>query len=502
MSTAMSELRERLGENADLGHAAGVLHWDQSTMMPPHGAAQRAEALGTLSRIAHDHFIDAETGRLLDAAEAQLGDAPADSDDVRLIWRTRLSWEKARRVPSALEAEITRASALGYEAWVTARKNDDFAAFVPYLRKNLDLKRKYVDCFDGYDVAYDVLLDDYDRGMKTAHVRALFDELKRELVPVIGQLRDQEIDVSSLHVTYPVEGQRKLVREVVTRMGFDDEGWRLDDTVHPFEASFGSGDVRITTRYEKGYFPMALYGGMHECGHGLYEAGIAASLQRTPLGHGTSLTVHESQSRLWENLVGRSRAFSGVLTPRVVELSGGALDGLDANTLFRAVNKVTPSLIRIESDEATYGLHIVLRFELEQELLDGKLDPNDLPEAWNAKMREYLGVEVPRDADGVLQDVHWSSGLIGYFATYALGNLVAGQLWETVQRQVPDLDSQIASGDLAGLRSWLRENVHQHGAKFDTTTLLDRVVGGPIAVAPFVRYLKAKLSDVYGVTLA
>jgi len=502
MATAIAALRERLGENTDLEHAASVLHWDQATKMPPRGAALRADALGTISRFAHEHFIDAETGRLLERAAAEVADHPADSDEVRLVHQVLRDWEKSRRVPSELAAELSKASALGYEAWVAAREKDDFAAFLPYLKRNLELKRRYVDCFEGYDEAYDVLLDDYDHGMKTARVRALFAELKGELVPLIAQLRDHEVDVSPLHVNYPVEGQRTLVDEIITRMGFDPQGWRLDDTVHPFATSFGANDIRITTRFTAEYFPTGLYGAMHECGHGLYNAGVSQALQRTPIGAGTSLTMHESQSRLWENLVGRSRAFSGVLTPRLVELSGGSLNGLSSDALFKAVNKVTPSLIRIESDETTYGMHIILRFELEQELLEGRLAPEDLPEAWNTRMEEYLGVKVPSNADGVMQDVHWSAGLIGYFSTYALGNLVAGQLWEKAHVDMPDLDAQIAAGELSGLREWLRTEVHQHGSKWNANELLPRVVGGPIAVPPFVNYLKAKLSDVYGVAFA
>jgi carboxypeptidase Taq len=271
--------------------------------------------------------------------------------------------------------------------------------------------------------------------------------------------------------------------------------------VHPFAVSFGSQDVRITTRWDESFFPMALYGAMHECGHGLYEAGIAPTLQRTPLGHAESLGLHESQSRLWENMVGRGRPFCGVLAPRIAELLGGPLAGLDRDTLYRAVNRVHPSFIRVEADEATYSLHIVLRFELEQELIEGRLAVKDLPEAWNARFKQYLGLDVPDDANGVLQDVHWSSGMIGYFPTYALGNLIGGQLWERAHHDIADLDEQLAAGELGGLREWLREHVHRHGAKFTMTEMLERVVSGPIEVPPFVAYLKRKLGDVYELEL-
>ncbi|HEY2161388.1 MAG TPA: carboxypeptidase M32, partial [Solirubrobacteraceae bacterium] len=278
-------------------------------------------------------------------------------------------------------------------------------------------------------------------------------------------------------------------------------GWRMDDAVHPFATSFGNRDVRITTRWDKTNLVSALYAGMHECGHCLYEAGIGDALQRTPLGQAESLSMHESQSRLWENMVGRGRPFCGVLAPRIAELFSDAVPNLQPDAFYRAVNRVTPPFIRVEADEATYGLHVILRFELEQELMEGRLPIADLPEAWNARVKEYLGLDVTDDAMGVLQDVHWSFGAIGYFPTYSLGNLIAGQLWDRVHQDVPDLDDKLAAGELGDLREWLREHVHQYGSKYSTTELLQRVVGGPIEVGPFVTYLKRKLSDVYDVEL-
>ena len=322
-------------------------------------------------------------------------------------------------------------------------------------------------------------------------------------MPLIATLAENadRVDDSCLHGAFPVERQRELVGDVVRMMGFDRQGWRIDDTVHPFATGLGAGDVRITTRWDETFFASGLYGAMHECGHGLYEAGIAQQLQRTPLGTGESLGIHESQSRMWENMVGRGRPFCGVLAPRIAALFGGSVAGLDPDTLYRAVNMVHPSFIRVEADEATYGLHIVLRFELEQELIEGRLGVDELPEVWNARFKEYFGLDVPDVALGVLQDVHWSAGLIGYFPTYALGNLIAGQLWQRAHADIPELDERFAAGELSPLREWLREHVHRHGAKFPTTELLQRVVGGPIAVQPFVGYLKEKLSDVYGVDL-
>jgi carboxypeptidase Taq len=493
-------LRVRLAELEDLRNTAHLLGWDQQTMMPPRGAAARAESLATIERISHDTFVSDETGRLLEEAGSRLNGVPDDSDDSRLVRVTRRHWEKARRVPSELAADLARAASIGQEAWVAARKNSDFSTFAPYLTRNLELTRRYVDCFDQFDCAYDALLDDFEPGMKTAQVAGLFSELKDELVPLIATVAEHQanVDASSLHGSFPIDKQRSLVDGVVSLMGFDHGSWRMDDTVHPFATGMGSGDVRITTRWDETYFASGLYGAMHECGHGLYEAGIADSLQRTPLGHGESLGIHESQSRMWENMVGRGRPFCGVLAPRISTEFG---DGIEPDALFRAVNRIEPSFIRVEADEATYGLHVVLRFELEQELIEGRLAVNDLPEAWNSRVKDYLGLEVTDDADGVLQDVHWSAGLIGYFPTYALGNLIAGQLWERVHADIPDLDQRIADAELAPLREWLREHVHRHGAKFSTPELLERVVGAPIAVAPFVTYLKDKLSVVYGIEL-
>jgi carboxypeptidase Taq len=507
VSERLDALKARMGRLSDLRHLSLLAHWDQQTMMPPCGGAARAESLATLELISHELLVDDETGRLLEGATADLHGAPEDSDDVAMVALVRREWEKARRVPPELAAELARAASVGQEAWVAARERSDFEAFAPYLEHNFELARRYVDCHagaDGFDCAYDVLLDDYEPQMKTGTVAALFDELREELVPLIAAVRSHAgaVDSSPVHVDFPVELQRRLVNETVSLMGFTPDAWRLDDTVHPFAISVGRGDVRITTRWDETYFPTGLYGAMHECGHGLYEAGIPDTLRRSPLGGGESLGLHESQSRLWENMVGRGRPFCSVLAPRIAELLGGPLADLHPDALYRAVNCVNPSYIRVEADEATYALHIILRFELEQQLLEGTLAVSDLPEAWNARFKEFFGLDVDDDANGVLQDVHWAGGLIGYFPTYALGNLIAGQLWELAHTQMPDLDERIATGDLAPLREWLGAHVHRHGSKLRTAELLEREGAGPISVVPFTTYLKRKLGEVYGLDLA
>jgi carboxypeptidase Taq len=500
MANPLEQLNERMAALSDLRVVAQLLDWDQQTMMPPGGAPGRAETVATVQRISHDMFVSSETGRLIEAAAGYLDGALPESDEASLVRVVRRRWEKARRVPGELAADLARAASVGQQAWIAARSESDFAGFAPYLERNFELVRRYVDCFDDLDCAYDAVLDDYEPGARTAEVAGVFDELKAELRKLIAAVGDHadRVDDSLLHGHFPIERQRVLVRWLLELMGFDRSSWRIDDAVHPFATGFGNRDVRITTRWDETYLPTSVYGAMHECGHGLYEAGVAQSLQRTPLGHPESLGLHESQSRLWENMVGRGRPFCGVLAPRIAETFGGAVAGLDGETLYRSVNHVAPSLIRVEADEVTYSLHIIVRFELEQELIEGRLAIRDLPEAWNARYQEYLGVEVPDDARGVLQDVHWSAGLIGYFPTYALGNLIAGGLLERAHADLPDLDEQLAAGELHGLREWLREHIHRHGAKFSTGELLGRVVGGPIAVGPFIDYLKAKLSQVYG----
>ncbi len=504
MSGELEELKRRLGRVSDLDYASSLGQWDQQTKMPARGAESRAEVLGTLAELSHREFIDAETGRLLDAAEGALDGADADSDDARLVALTRRRWAKDRRVPNELAAELAFAGSTGQEAWVAARAASDFDSFVPHLQRNVDLARRYVECqlgHDGYECAYDVLLDDYEPQMKTSQVAALFDELKGELVPMLAAIESSAgVDDRPLHAPFALSGQRALAREITGLMGFDETGWRMDDTIHPFATRVGVSDVRITTRFDEAFWPGALFGAMHECGHGLYEEGISPAYRRTPLGSIQSLSLHESQSLMWEDLVGRGRPFAGVLAPRIAALAGGELDQLSADQLFRAVNRVQRSYIRVEADEATYPLHIILRFELEQELIEGTLAVADAAEAWRARFEQYVGIPVTDDADGILQDVHWSSGLLGYFPTYALGKLIAGQLWERAHEQLPDLDASLAAGELSGLREWLRDHVHSHGAKYPTTELLAREVGGPISVGPFVRYLKRKLGDVYDIS--
>ncbi len=496
MDTAFRELQERLAEIADLGRAAGVLGWDQRTMMPPQGAEARAEALATVSRLAHERFVSDDVGRLLERLRPFEESLDRDSDEASLIRVARRDWEKDRSVPGELQAELTRAGSRGHAAWVAARAAGDFGSFLPFLKANLELKRRYIECFEPAEEPYDVLLDDYEPGMKTAEVREVFAVLRPALTEIVASA--PAIDASFLHGDFPVERQESFARDVLARLGFEDDAWRLDPTHHPFCISFSNRDVRLTTRYHDSDLE-SVWSTLHEAGHGLYAHGIAAPLQRSPLGHAPSLGLNESQSRTWENLVGRSLPFWRCFYPRLQEHFPAQLGSVELDAFWRAINRAEPGLIRVDADETTYSLHIILRFELEQELIAGTLAPEDLPEAWNARMRDFLGVDVPSDADGVLQDVHWSAGGIGYFPTYALGNVISLQIWEHVRRELPDLDAQLEAGELLELGAWLRERLYRHGRKFTPKETLERAIGTQeLDPQPYLAYLRAKMESLRG----
>ncbi|MEX2196752.1 MAG: carboxypeptidase M32 [Thermoleophilaceae bacterium] len=496
MQDALTQLRERLGEVSDLGSAATLLDWDQETTMPAGGAAARAEATATVRRLAHERFTDPALGELLESLREHEGSLPPDSDDASLVRVARRRHEKARRVPAELAGELARAESLGQRAWQAARDASDFAALRPALERNVALAQEYAACFGDAAEPYDALLDDYEEGMTGAEVAAVFADLREALVPLAAAIAGRDATPPGLTGPFALERQQALVREVVGRLGWNEQAWRLDDSAHPFSAPVGAGDVRITTRYDEDHLQSVL-AALHETGHGLYAQGIDPALRRTPLGSSPSMALDESQSRLWENVVGRGRPFVGYLHGLLAEAFPEALADVDADGLYRSLNSVSPSLIRVEADEVTYSLHVVLRFELERELISGDLAVADLPEAWNAGMRRLLGVEVPDDARGVLQDVHWAAGLFGYFPTYALGNVVALQVWERAREDLPGLDAELAQGDCAALGEWLREHLYRHGAKYTPAETIERVTGGPLDPAPLSRYLAAKYGELY-----
>jgi carboxypeptidase Taq len=488
-----AELKSRLTELWDLAKAATLLSWDQQTIMPPRGAAVRAEQLGTLSKVVHERFTSDEVGRLLEDLRGYEERLSYDSDEASLIRVARRDWEKERRVPTELREALARAAWQAYPVWVEARQSSNFDALLPFLEQNVALKRRYIECFE-VDEPYDALLDDFEPKMKTAEVRQVFERLKEGLVPLVAGASDQDVDDSCLHGRFPLEPQRRLDARIVEAFGFESGAWRIDPTEHPFASTLTTQDVRLTTRHREDEL-IGVFVTMHEAGHGLYEHGIDPALERTPLCRGASLALHESQSRLWENVVGRGRPFWRWFYPEVQRAFPEQLGAVELETFYQAINKVQPSLIRVEADEATYSLHIILRFELEQELIAGTIDLRDLPEAWNARMDEYFGIDVPDDANGVLQDVHWSRGSFGYFPTYALGNVISVQIWQRVLEAIPDVNDQIERGELGGLRTWLQENLHRHGRKFTPRETLERVVGTGLDPEPYLRYLDAKLGE-------
>jgi carboxypeptidase Taq len=499
-SDRLQPLRTALAEITDLATVQETLHWDYQVVMPPRGASLRAEELATMEGVLHEKSTSPELGNLLEEAATANGADP-ESDDAALVRVSKRDYDKAVRVPGELRSALARAGAHGHEAWVEARKSSDWSIFQPRLAELLELKRRYVECFPDVDDPYDALLDDYEPGMKTADVERVFAQLKDELVPFVAAIGERpQVDASSLsgEGAFPQERQKELISKVLAKVGFDPERWRLDISVHPFATGLGSSDIRITTRYDESFFSGAFFGAMHETGHGLYEAGSDPALDRTPLRGGASLGLHESQSRLWENYVGRGRPFIGWVLPQWQEAFPQKFGDLDADAAYRAVNRVEPSLIRVEADEATYCLHIILRFELERELLAGTIDLSDLPEIWDERMKKYLGIDVPDVSQGVLQDVHWSEGIIGYFPTYALGNIIAAQIWQAVRSDIPDLDDQLGRGEFAPLREWLRDRLHRHGRKFLPADMVQRVTGGSLDVAPYMQYLKSKLGPIYG----
>jgi carboxypeptidase Taq len=493
----LAALHERAAILSDLGHIHSLLFWDQNTMMPPHGARARGDHAATLEVVAHERLTDPELGRLLDALEPWAAGADPDADDVRLLRELRRDFEKAVRVPTSLAAELSRAAALGQAAWQEARAASDFSRFRDALERQLELRHRYVACFTGFEHPYDALLDDFEPAMTIAKLRPLLAELCDGLVPLVAEVASDGPKPAggAFGGPHEVEHQRRAVMDILEGVGFDPDGWRLDVAPHPFAQRIAPGDVRITTRYDAHDFTGAYFGSLHEFGHGLYECGIPDRLARSPLGTPVSLGVHESQSRLWENVVGRSRPFCAWALPRLAEHLPGLPAGMTVDGLYRSVNTVHRTLIRVESDETTYNLHIVLRFELELALMEGKLTVDELPQAWNEGIHRLLGLDVPDDAQGVLQDVHWGAGLIGYFPTYTLGNLMAAQLWETIRADLSAIDAQLERGDFGPLREWLGEHVHVHGRKLPPPELLARVTGQELAVEPFMRYLRAKLAD-------
>ncbi len=499
MEAKLQELKNRLVEVNDLESIGAVLNWDQSTYMPPGGAPARGRQMGTLALLTHQKATYPEIGHLLDDLRPYEESLPYDSDDASLIRVARRQYELNTKVPPAFMAQLQSHMAESYDLWTRARPANDFRMVQPALEKTLDMSRQLANFFPGYEHIADPLIDYADYGMKASSVRAVFNELRDSLVPIVQQITAQQpADDSCLHQVFPEEQQLAFGLDVIKRFGYDFNRGRQDKTHHPFMTKFSLGDVRITTRVKERDLGEAIFSTMHESGHAMYEMGINRSYEGTPLASGTSSGVHESQSRTWENLVGRSRSFWEFFYPRLQGVFRQQLGNVSLDTFYRAINKVQRSLIRTDADEVTYNLHPIIRFNLELELLEGSLEIRDLPEVWRERYASAIGVAPPDDKDGVLQDVHWYGGIIGgAFQGYTLGNILGAQFYAAALQAHPEIPAQIADGEFRTLHEWLRENIYQHGSKFTADELVKRVTGGPLDIKPFIAYLKKKYGAIY-----
>lgn len=494
-------LLQKMGELAHLAAAQAVLSWDQETYMPDGAQEARAQQLATLSALIHQKFTAPEMGELLEDLQ---GPGTPESEDGRLcVERVAHEYARSTRLPEDLVREMTRAQSEAVSVWSKARPENDFATFLPSLEQLLDLERQKADCLkEQGQTRYDALLEGYERGMTGEKVEQLFSELQAFVTPLVQEISGsgRHNSAGCLEQDYPIQQQWDFGLEVLKAMGFDFRRGRQDKSAHPFTTGFHPTDVRITTRFVENHLAPGLFATVHEGGHALYEQGIAPKDYNTPLGASISLGVHESQSRLWENQIARGRPFWKWFYPKLVKQFPTQLKPVSLEEFYSAINTVRPSLIRVEADEVTYSLHIILRFELEKAMLEGELAPKDLPDAWNAKMQEYLGLKVPNVGLGCMQDIHWAWGLVGYFPTYTLGNLYAAQMMETIRVELPDLDDEVAAGKLTGLTEWLREKVHRVGNRKLATELVESVTGRPPEAGPFMEYLKQKFGALYGIS--
>lgn len=500
MEEKLKELKARLREVDDLQSAVSLLNWDQATYMPPAGAAARGRQMATLSRLAQEKFTDPQVGRLLDELEPLVEDLPYESDEASLVRVARRDYERSIKVPPSFTAEFYEHTAIAYNVWAEARPANDFARVAPYLQKNLDLSRKLSGFFPGYDHVADPLIAFSDYGMTVSTIKPLFSELRRRLTPLVEAITAQgEVDDSFLHRAYPEQQQLDFGCRVIKRYGYDFERGRQDKTHHPFMTKFALDDVRITTRVQENNLNEALFSTLHEAGHALYELGIDPALEATPLASGASSGMHESQSRLWENQVGRSLPFWKYFYPHLQETFPEQLGDISLDAFYRAINKVQRSLIRTDADEVTYNLHVMTRFDLELQMLEGQLAIADLPEAWHERYQQDIGIRASEERNGVMQDVHWFAGAVGgAFQGYTLGNVLAAMFYAQAQDEHPEILTEMEEkGKFDTLHNWLRRNIYCHGSKFTTAEMVQRVTGGPLTVEPYFNYLQAKFGQLY-----
>jgi carboxypeptidase Taq len=495
MPTTLQAFYTKAHQIFDLAQAQQALEWDQQVMMPRKGAEQRAQQLSALATVTHGKLTDSAYGELIARLELNQDLTEDMRADVR---EARRAHDRAVKIPVRLVAERTEACALAQSAWEAARPASDFASFRPHLERVMALTRETAEAI-GTANRYDALLDDYEPGMTETRLKAIFADLKTRLIPLLDTIRGatRKPDPAVLSRRFPGLGQEAFCRRVVQDMGFDMDAGRFDVSAHPFTTGTFR-DVRLTTRYLENFLPCALFGAIHEAGHGLYEQGLDPQRYQNPAGLFCSMGIHESQSRLWENLIGRSKGFWAHYFKPLQETFPGVLEDTTLEAFYGAINTVSPSLIRVEADEATYNLHILMRFDLESDLLAGRVEVKDLPEIWNAKMKEYLGIEPPEDRLGVLQDVHWAAGLIGYFPTYTLGNLYGAQFLEAMRRDLPGLDECVARGELGVVKDWLNQNIHAHGRRWFAEDLCQKVTGQALTAEPLMRHLNEKYSQIYG----
>ncbi len=499
MEAKFEELKTRLLEVNDISSAAGLLYWDQSTYMPPGGAAARGRQMATLRRLSHEKFVDPAIGKLLDELVPYEERLDYDSDEASLLRVTRRDYERATKIPSEFMAEVTSHTSESYQVWTEARPANDFERVRPYLEKTLEYSKRAADFFPGHEHIADSFIESSDYGMKAAEVSRVFAELREELVPIVSAITSQPpADDSCLHQYFPEEQQLGFGLKVAKQFGYDMNRGRQDKTHHPFMTKFSLGDVRITTRTKEDFLGDGLFSTLHETGHALYEQGIRIDWEGTPLAGGTSSGVHESQSRLWENIVGRSRGFWKHYYPQLQSIFPDQLGSVSLDVFHRAINKVERSLIRTNADEVTYNLHVMLRFDFELALLEGKLEIRDLPNAWRERFEADIGIVPPDDKDGVLQDVHWYYGLIGgSFQGYTLGNILGAQFYATALNAHPEIPDEIQNGEFETLHTWLKDNLYQYGSKYTAPEIIERATGSPLSIKPYMAYLRTKYGELY-----
>jgi carboxypeptidase Taq len=500
---AYHEVCKLLREAAHLTSVASLINWDQETYMPHAGGEGRSEQASILATIIHERRTSKRLGELIAACEADDALMKPGSETAADLREMRHDYDRATKLPSDLVAEIAKVSSQSQEVWKVAREKNDFAMFAPWLERMFALSRRKAECYGiakGGE-AYDALIDEYEPGTTATMLEATFTPLRQRLSELLRRVAEDGKPPSEkpLKLTIDAQKQHAFGQFMLEKMGFDLKAGRLDVTTHPFCSGIGPGDTRLTTRYRDERFTDALYGTMHEMGHGLYEQGLPKAAHfGQPIAGDISLGIHESQSRMWENFVGRSKAFWKWAMPHARKHLGKEIGKYDAKQLFMAVNTAKPSLIRVEADEATYNLHVMVRFEIERALLSGQMKVKDVPGEWNRRYKEYLGIKVPDDRRGCLQDVHWSFGLIGYFPTYTLGNLYAAQFWEKINADIPDLNKQIGKGQFAELKKWLNEKIHRHGRRYRASELCVKITGHELSADPLMRHLTSRAEAVYG----